>query len=369
MPRASGPLFELKHFILLEVTGLGEVPVDHESRKAEHLRVCLEENVRAGGISSGFERYRFVHKAMPEMDLSDVDLSTKFLDHNLEAPILISAMTGGTGEAGRINRNLARAAQTLGLAMGVGSQRAAIESPPLAESYQVRDVAPDILLFANLGAVQLNRGYGVEECTRAIEMIDADALALHLNPLQECLQAGGDVQFGGLLDRIGQLCREAPFPVIVKEVGWGISAELAELLAGAGVSAIDVAGAGGTSWSEVEGKRTVDEGRRQVAQAFRDWGIPTVECLQDVRSVLPEHPLIASGGIWTGVDVAKALALGADLVGMAGGLLEAAAESGDQTLAVLRGVLAELRIAMFCCGIGDLKELRRTAALVEVAGR
>jgi isopentenyl-diphosphate delta-isomerase len=369
MPHVSGLLFELKHLIPARVTELAEAPLDHESRKAEHLRVCLEEDVRAAGISSGFERFRFVHQALPEMDLSDVDLSTGFLDHDLAAPILISSMTGGTAEAGRINTNLARAAQELGLAMGVGSQRAAIESASLAESYQVRDVAPDILLFANLGAVQLNRGYGAEECARAIEMIDAQALVLHLNPLQECLQAGGDVQFGGLLDRIGRICHEVPFPVIVKEVGWGISAELAGQLAEAGVAAIDVAGAGGTSWSEVEGKRTMEEGRRQIARAFRDWGIPTAQCLQDVRKALPEHPVIASGGIGTGVEAAKALALGADLVGMAGGLLEAAAESGDQTIAVLKGVLTQLRIAMFCCGVGDLNALRQTPALVEVAGR
>ena len=347
---------------------MAEPSIPRRVPKADHLRICLEEDVAARGVTSGFERYRFVHRALPEIDLHEVDLSATFLGHALKAPLLVSPMTGGTPDAAVVNRRLAQAAQLAGSAMAVGSQRAAIEAPELAATYRVRDVAPDVLLFANLGAVQLNKGYGIEECARAVEMIEADSLILHLNPLQEALQPGGDVQFRGLLDRIREVILEAPFPVVVKEVGWGLSAEVAGLLAEAGVAAIDVAGAGGTSWSEVEARRAGCVRADRAAEAFADWGIPTAECLRQARSVLPEHPLIASGGVRSGVDAAKALALGADLAGIATPLLRAAAESQERTEEALRGLIEELRIAMFCCGVRTLVELRGTRELVEVGG-
>src|SRR5690554_348209 len=221
-----------------------------EQRKDDHIRINLEEHVPFPRLTTGLERYSFMHQAVPELDVAEVDLRSTFPGKPLQAPILISSMTGGTERAQGINRTLAEAAQEAGIAMGLGSQRAAIEDPSLGRTFQVREVAPDILLFANLGAVQLNYGYGVDECRRAVELIEADALVLHLNPLQEAVQPEGDTRFAGLLQRIEAVCRALPVPVIAKEVGWGFSEEDARLLAGAGVSAIDVAGAGGTSWSQ-----------------------------------------------------------------------------------------------------------------------
>src|SRR5215212_4847351 len=242
--------------------GTSETLSATQRRKGEHIRINLEEDVQSKGVSSGLERYRLVHMALPELDLNEVDTGTTFLGHSLRAPILVSCMTGGVERGREINQRLARAAQAHGCAMGVGSQRAAIEDPALAPLFRVRDVAPDILLLANLGAAQLNYGYGVDHCRRAVAMIDAGALALHLNPLQEALQPEGNVNFSGLLTKIEQVCRALEVPVIVKEVGWGVSARVARQLAEAGVAAIDVAGAGGTSWSEVEHHRAPTALRR-----------------------------------------------------------------------------------------------------------
>ena len=338
-----------------------------EDRKADHINITLEKDVRGRDITTGFERYRFVHQALPEIALADVDTSTELWGRKVRVPFLISSMTGGAPRAQEINRNLATAAQELGIAMGVGSQRAALQNPDLAPTYQVRPYAPDVPIFANLGAVQLNYSYGVDECRRAVEMVEADALILHLNPLQEAVQPEGDTNFRGLAAKIGQVCREVGVPVIVKEVGWGISSDVAFLLREAGVSAIDVAGAGGTSWSQVEMHRIPTERGRRVAEAFADWGIPTIDSLIAVRGggVPAGKKVFASGGIRNGVDAAKALALGADLVGMAHPFLVAAAESADAVIE-LGGVLRDqLRIAMFAIGAGNLSKLRGTPYLVE----
>jgi len=307
--------------------------------------------------TTGLERYRFVHHALPEMSLEEVDTSTSFLGRRLRAPLLISAMTGGVALAGEINRRLAWAAQELGLAMCLGSQRAAVEDPSLLETYQVRQVAPDILLFANLGAVQLNYGYGIKECLWAVESVGADALVLHLNPLQEALQPGGNTNFTGLLERIAAICRALPVPVIVKEVGWGISAAIAEKLCQAGVAALDLAGAGGTSWSEVERRRSPTSAEAEVAEAFADWGIPTAEALVAARQACPGIPLIASGGIKDGVEVAKCLALGAHLVGIAQPLLRSAMDSSKAVSEQLRIIIRQLRVAMFCVGARTIADL------------
>ena len=239
------------------------------SRKADHIRINLEEEVRSG-LTTGLQRYHFVHQALPELDLADVDLSLTVFEKMLRAPLLISSMTGGTGQARQINQALATAAQETGIAMGLGSQRAAIEQPDLAATFRVRQVAPDILLFANLGAVQLNYGYGVEQCQMAVDMIEADALILHLNALQEAVQPEGDTDFSGLLQKIETVCRSLSVPVIAKEVGWGISKRAARQLAEAGVAAIDVAGAGGTSWTQVEMHRAKNESEARLAAAFID---------------------------------------------------------------------------------------------------
>jgi len=236
-------------------------------RKSDHIRINLEEDVRSG-LTTGLEHYRFIHRALPELNLEDVNLTQELFGRQVTAPILISSMTGGTQEAGEINLILATAAQACGVAMGLGSQRAALEHPELAPTFQVRRVAPDILLLANLGAVQLNYRYSIDHCRRAVDMIEADALILHMNPLQEAVQPEGDSRFAGLLEKIEMVCRQLPVPVIAKEVGWGFSEEDARRLAQVGVAAIDVAGAGGTSWTQVEMHRAQNPAQARLAAAF-----------------------------------------------------------------------------------------------------
>ncbi len=329
------------------------------NRKSDHIRINLEEDVQSS-LTTGLEKYRFVHQALPEMNLHQVDLSQTLFGRLVRAPILISSMTGGTDEAARINHTLAEAAQEAGVAMGVGSQRAALEHPEAAASFQVRKAAPDILLLANLGAVQLNYGYGLDECRRAVEMIEADALILHLNALQEAVQPEGDVEFAGLAAKIEAICRALPVPVIAKEVGWGISARAAALLRDAGVQAIDVAGAGGTSWSQVEMYRIQNESQARVAAAFHHWGIPTTESILAVRQAAPQMKIFASGGLRSGVDIAKCIALGATLGGMAGPFLKAAARSPEATLQTLQEIRRELQICMFAAGAPTLIALQQT---------
>lgn len=329
-----------------------------QKRKKEHLEICLDTESVTSSLGTGLGRYRFVHNALPELDIDEIDLSTVFLGKRLKAPILISSMTGGFDLARKVNRNLAAAAQALGLAMGVGSQRVAIEEPSAAVSFQVRDVAPDILLFSNLGAVQLNYGYTVEHCRRAVSMIGADALILHLNVLQEAVQPEGNRNFKGLEEKIAAVCHALEVPVVVKEVGNGISADAARRLQRAGVRAVDVAGHGGTSWSAVEAQRAVKQGS-QPDRAFADWGIPTEEALVRVRQALPDIPLIASGGIRTGVDMAKSIALGADLAAFGQPLLAAALESSATVIEFIAGVIHELKVSMLCVGAADLAALRK----------
>jgi isopentenyl-diphosphate delta-isomerase len=332
-------------------------------RKADHIRINLEEDVRFPTLTTGLERYRFVHQALPELDMGRLDVSVEIFGRRLGAPILVSSMTGGTEQAQAINRNLAAAAQQRRLAMGVGSQRAGIEKGDSAGSFRVRDIAPDILLLANLGAVQFNYGYTVDECRRAVEMIEADALILHLNPLQEVLQPEGDFNWRGLLGHIENVCRTVGVPVVAKEVGWGMSAQASRRLIEAGIRAIDVAGAGGTSWSQVEMHRAPTERQRRLAASFADWGIPTAESLVAARTVRAEMGrddvlLFASGGIRTGQDIGKCVALGADLVGLAGPFLKKAVQ-GDEAAAEEMEILeTELRIAMFCSGAATLEALR-----------
>lgn len=338
---------------------------DHATaqRKQDHLRIVLDEDAEPVRASAGFERYRLVHRALPDLDLGRVDTGLTFMGHALRAPILISGMTGGVERGAEINRRLAAAAQAFGCAMGVGSQRVAIEEPSRAALFRVRDVAPDILLFANLGAVQLNNGYGIDECRRAVEMIGANALVLHLNPLQEALQAGGNTNWSGLLPRIAAVCAALDVPVIAKEVGWGISQPVARQLIAAGVAAIDVGGSGGTSWSEIERRRAPSDHLRRVCGAFAGWGIPTADSVAMVRAANPSIPLIASGGMRNGVEAATAIALGADLAGFAAPLLRAAAESATAAHDLLAALVAELRIAMFCSGAGTVAQLKQVGVV------
>lgn len=333
-------------------------------RKTEHIRLCLEEQVNAEGIRTGFEKYVFRHNALPELNFDDISLKTTFLGAPIRTPLLISSMTGGSKLAGEINMRLAEAAERRGWTMGVGSIRAAVERDELAPTFAVRRFAPSIPVIANLGAVQLNYGYGPEDCRRAVDIAGADMLVLHLNGLQEVFQPEGNTAFGGLLSRIEQVCKALPVPVGVKEVGWGIDGGTAKRLRGAGVAFIDVAGAGGTSWSQVEKFRSGDLVRRAAAEAFADWGIPTAECIREVRAAVPDAALIGSGGLNTGVDAAKALALGADLAGFGRALLEPAVHSEERLDALLERVEFELRIAMFGIGAGSIPALRNTARLV-----
>lgn len=337
--------------------------LETQRRKADHIRVCLEQDVQCRAITTGLENYRFQHCCLPELDWADLDLSTPFLGKSLGAPLLISSMTGGTEQARLINMRLAIAAQTAGLAMGVGSQRVAVESPAVMETFAIRRYAPDCLLFANLGAVQLNYGYGLAECQRVVDALEADALILHLNVLQESVQTQGDRNFKGLFDKIAALCDRLPVPVIAKEVGNGISAPMAQRLMAAGVAAIDVAGAGGTSWAKVEGGRATDLRQRRLGQTFADWGVPTADCIQHIRAIAPAVPLIASGGIRNGLEAAKAIALGADLVGLAHPFLMAANDSQESVDLLVTCLLEELRTVLLCTGHGNWAALRQAAVL------
>jgi isopentenyl-diphosphate Delta-isomerase len=332
-------------------------------RKADHIEINLEKDVRSA-LTTGLERFRFVHQALPEINLDDVDTRLTVLGKELAAPLLVSSMTGGTEQAEMINRRLAEAAQASHVAMGVGSQRIALEHPEQSRTFQVRKYAPDILLFANLGAVQLNHGYNLDHCRRAVEMIEADALYLHLNALQEAVQDGGDTKFAGLASKIADICTHLSVPVVAKEVGWGISERAARILADCGVAAIDVAGAGGTSWSQVEMHRAPDQFTRDLAATFIGWGIPTAESIQMVRRAAPELMVFASGGLKDGLDVAKSIALGATLGGMAGNFLRAAAYSDEGALASILLSKKQIEVTMFAAGAPNLDSLRNTELLV-----
>ncbi len=338
-----------------------------EGRKVDHIRINLEKDVQFPRLKTGLENYRFLHNALPELNLSDLDSTITLFGKTLNAPILISSMTGGAQLANKINRILAQAAQTHKIALGLGSQRAALKDPSLAYTYQVRDIAPDILLFGNVGAVQFNYGYGVDECRRCVDMIQADALILHFNVLQEAVQPEGDTNFAGLLSKIEAVCKVLEIPVIAKEVGWGFSEQNARDLANAGVSAIDVAGAGGTSWSEVEYHRAPTAFHARVAASFADWGIPTADAVQYAAAGAPNLPIIASGGLRDGIDIAKTIALGASIGGMAGPFLKAADHSLEAVDQLIRETVAQIRIAMLCTGARSLQDLR-TVPLIKTNG-
>jgi isopentenyl-diphosphate delta-isomerase len=326
---------------------------DERDRKAEHIQLSLDDRMQLHGHF--FDAYYFEHEALPELDLQDVQISTHFLEKAIEAPLLISCMTGGTGDAVRINRHLAEAAEETGIALGVGSQRKALEDPGLVESFQVRQWAPSVPLLANLGAVQLNYGYGVKECRAAVEMIEADALVLHLNPLQEAIQPEGQCDFTDLISKVGKIVEQLEVPVIVKEVGSGISGKLATRLWDVGVRIVDTAGLGGTSWARIEGARARDA---EIGELFAGWGIPTPSSIRQIRHI-PGLQIIGSGGVSNGLDVAKAIALGADLAGMAQPFLVAADRSTEAVVDKVRRISRELGISMFCAGARNLEALQR----------
>lgn len=328
-----------------------------QSRKKAHLRICLEDDVQSS-VTTGLENYRLPSTAIPELNLNDIDLNSSFFEKSLKIPFLFSAMTGGIQSGGELNRRLAEVAQEKGMALCVGSQRAAVEDETLAASFEVRSYAPDILLFANMGAVQLNHGIGVDGFQRAVEMIEADALVLHFNALQEAIQPEGEVDFSDLLSKIETLCKASAVPVIAKEVGWGFSKSDIRHLLDAGVSGFDVAGAGGTSWSQVEKFRAEGTKFYEVADAFRDWGIPTADAICNVNAVDETTRLIASGGLQNGVDAAKCFALGADIAGFARLILAPAMDSVESLANKIDVLTYQLRVAMFCSGVGTLQALK-----------
>ena len=334
-----------------------------EERKDNHLDICLNEDVGSRKVTTLLEDVFLIHQALPELDLDKVELATTFLGHKLNAPLLIDSMTGGTKAAGDVNRDLAVVAEEFGLGIGVGSQRAGLMNPQVVETYStVRKHAPNAFIYGNLGGAQLVKGLTIDDARKAVEMIQADALAIHLNPLQEAVQVGGEASYWGVLEKIEGLTRRLGVPVIIKEVGAGISREAAAKLAMAGASAINVAGVGGTSWAGVESvraKRMGEEATANLGETFWDWGLPTAAAILEVRPRVT-LPLIASGGLRTGVDAAKAIALGADLVAVARPFLQAALKGGTKAAGKFASeFIAQLRLAMFLTGSPDVAAMKR----------
>jgi len=338
-----------------------------EKRKADHIKISLNEKAQARKATAGFEDIQFIHRALPEVDKAKIDLSTTVLGHKFSAPLIVGAMTGGTAEATRINAAIAEAVETLHLGMGVGSQRAAIENPKLAETFSItRKKAPTAFLIANIGGIQLVHGYGLKKVKKAIEMIDADAVAVHLNALQEAVQPEGQTNFKGVLAKIGEIAGELDKPVIVKETGAGIAAEDAKKLEAAGVKAIDAGGTGGTSFAAVEYYRAKGQEtsvQHFLGDVFWDWGIPTAVSLAEITQTV-KIPVIASGGVRSGMDIAKSLALNACLARVSQPALEAAVQGAKDTERVLSLLMEELRAVMFLVGAEKVQNLAKTPVVV-----
>lgn len=337
----------------------------HVDRKEDHIRIVLDRSSSRSGLTTGLENVRFVHCALPELDLDAIDLSRRFLGRRISAPVLVSSMTGGPDPTAGINMNIAAVCQDLGLPFGVGSQRVALDHDSVAGlGPELRRIAPDVPILGNIGAAQLSGADALDRARRAIEMIGADALFIHLNPLQEAVQPEGDRNWSGLFDRIAMLADKLETPIAVKEVGFGLSAVLCRRLHDAGVAILDVAGAGGTNWARVEAARATPE-RQRLGTTFADWGIPTAEAIHNARAACPTATLIGSGGLSNGLDVARALRLGADLGGIAAGVLKDAVASRDDLKARLGAVVEEVRIVCFCTGSADLAALKTSPLIGE----
>jgi isopentenyl-diphosphate delta-isomerase len=336
-------------------------------RKADHIRISLNKNVQAKYASTGFEDLNFVHNALPEIDRNEIDLSTEVFNHKFAAPLIAGALTGGTDRAEKINAAVAEAVEALGLGMGVGSQRAALEDKRLEKTFAIaRKKAPTAFLIANIGGVQLVNGYGVREAKKALGMIDADALAIHLNALQETAQPEGQTNFKGILERVTELADELDTPLIAKETGAGIAAEEAKKLENAGVKGIDVSGAGGTSFAAVEYYRAESRStsfHHRLGDVFWDWGIPTAASVTEVSATV-KIPVIASGGIRNGVDVAKCLALGASMASLSQPILQSAVKGAKETIKTLSLLKDELRNAMFLVGASSIEQMKKSPLVI-----
>lgn len=333
-------------------------------RKLDHIRV-IQADQEVDRQRAWFDRIHLRHRALPQLDLGAIDTTVEILDKRLSFPLLISSMTGGDHDLLRkINRNLAHAAEKTGVAMGVGSQRVMFAHPEARASFALRQYAPNALLFANLGAVQLNYGFGLSHCQEAVDVVGADALYLHLNPLQEAVQPEGDTNFSGLAEKIGDIAGELSCPVVLKEVGAGISPADVELVLDHGVHHIDVAGTGGTSWSRIEHYRSIEQGGPDLGLTFQDWGIPTPLALQLLAPYSDRLELVASGGIRNGIDMAKAIILGARLCGMASPFLKPAMDSTEAVIARIKQLRQEFTTAMFLLGTGSIDDLHHNPSLI-----
>jgi len=336
-------------------------------RKADHIEVCLKEDVQSKKVSTGFEEIHLVHRAIPEIEREEVDLSTTVFGYKFSAPVFVGAMTGGTAKAMKINAAIAKAVEKLGLGMGVGSQRIAIDNPKVAHSFSVvRDKAPTAFILANIGGPQLAGKYGVKEAKKAVEMVKANALAIHLNALQEAVQTEGDTNYSGLLQKIGEVAQALDVPVVVKETGAGICKEDAAMLAAEGVAGIDVSGVGGTSWAAVEyyrAKVRKDGFSQRLGENFWDWGIPTAASLVEAVQTV-DVPIIASGGIRNGMDVTKALALGASLASATYPFLGPATIGSEDVKKALQLMVGEVRNAMFLVGANSIQKLQKVPVVL-----
>jgi len=336
-------------------------------RKEDHIRISLNHEIQAKKATTGFEDIHLIHKALPEIDKQDINLCTTVFNHKFSAPLIVGAITGGTSKATKINATIAEAVEELGLGMGVGSQRAALEDKKLEKTFAItRKKAPTAFLIANIGGVQLVHGYGVQEAKKAIEMIDADAIAIHLNPLQEAVQPEGQTRFKGVLEKLSEITKELEKPVIVKETGAGIAAEEAKKLETVNVDGIDISGAGGTSFAAVEfyrAKGKSNNSRRRLGEVFWDWGIPTTISLLEVSQSV-SIPIIASGGIRNGIEIAKALALGSSLVSISQPILKVAVKGIEETKQELILLIEELKNSMFLVGAQTVQALRKKPVVI-----
>ncbi|MFH2112180.1 MAG: type 2 isopentenyl-diphosphate Delta-isomerase [Candidatus Bathyarchaeota archaeon] len=337
-----------------------------ETRKMRHIRVSLEEDVE-GDIGTGLQDVRLIHRALPEIDLDDVSTGATLFGKKLKAPLIISAITGGTEEAKKINETLARVAEEKSVGIGVGSQRIAVEQPETEHTFRVvRDLAPTTFVMGNMGCPQLSLGWGVDEARRCVEMVDADALALHMNPLQEAVQLGGDTNYHGILNKVEEITKALPVPVVMKETGCGVSYEDAVRMEAAGVKGVEVSGVGGTSWSAVEYHIAREAGKKNqeyLGRALWNWGIPTAVSVAETSS-RTGLTIIASGGIRTGAEIAKSISLGADAAGIAKPFLEKAVEGYDALSQHVDHIIQELKVVMFLVGARNLEELKHVPVLI-----